>query len=391
MKTVSSGVALFCAVTLSLMSCVMDSEVVAIWGGDVTVPKLIDSCVTGPKVARLRFDREVSVTGAEILLDATPPRSIPACGEPVASVPGAAAYAVDVVFEETVGVGVGAAVSATVEDGKGNTLSFVLPFVGFNNRVPRLRISEVRFAYSKPKVEFIELLALSAGNLAGVEICNPLNEALPSYQMPAAEVQAGDYVVWHLRTVEEGVLDELGPRSPSGLGVSAGVDASAQSRDLWSALTKAPLKTNNVIVVRERKGGLILDALLCSDGLSADWASEAVRGVASEAVATGAWLGGEGIGAAASAAGSTVTRTLGRRVALDGSALLDSDSASDWCVCPTGKATPGARNWSPSDDGKASKASKASKARNAPKGVTTAGGRRKSARSGAGARPKSLP
>ena len=108
-------------------------------------------------------------------------------------------------MEKKLDIGTHAVFSASVADSNGNSLSFSVPVTAFNDRVPKLRINEIRTVYSKPKVEYIELYALSDGNLSGVQVSCAMNTANPAYEFPAAEVRAGDYIVYHLRSVEEGL------------------------------------------------------------------------------------------------------------------------------------------------------------------------------------------
>ncbi|MDR0597053.1 MAG: hypothetical protein LBG14_00920, partial [Treponema sp.] len=52
-----------------------------------------------------------------------------------------------------------------VEDELGNTLGALIPFRARNDRIPKVQITELRTEYASPKVEFVEIKTLSAGNL----------------------------------------------------------------------------------------------------------------------------------------------------------------------------------------------------------------------------------
>ena len=320
---------------------VMDPEVVTFWGGDLSVPTLGEVSAVSASGVNASFSAPVSVVSAEVLtgegidgngMDEENGRERERI--PVTWGEGAETGSVLFTLGKPCGIAERAILSGTVRDAKGNTLSFAVPFTAYNDRVPRLRISEVRTDYSKPKVEYIELCALSAGNIGGVEIFNAANAANPVRELPAAEVASGEYIVWHFRSLEEGLVNETGALDASG-----GVDARATARDFWDTQTKAPFKGTNVIWIRERKGGAILDALLCAEGDKEDWPNDAVRSAASEAVKAGAWHPGPSVTDAASAANTSQTQTLARDPA-----LADTDTAADWKVCAQGKCSPGTVN-----------------------------------------------
>ena len=79
------------------------------------------------------------------------------------------------------------------EDGRGNTINVLAPLRTRNNRIPALRLNELRTENSKPKTEFIEFKMLSAGNLGALRVYiagytkNPL-----VYEFAPVEVNAGE-------------------------------------------------------------------------------------------------------------------------------------------------------------------------------------------------------
>ncbi len=315
-------------------SCAIDPEVVRIWGGDVSVPELLSLEVVSETGLVARFSRPVSLTVASVAIPGTATAD---SGDEVLDVSWGYAddgKTVELSVSRNPGIGVRAVLSGTVEDERGNTLTFAFPYTGWNDRVPDMVINEVRVSYSKPKVEYVELFMLSDGNLGGVKIENPRNAKNPSYEFPSAEVRAGEYVVWHVRSVEEGLVDEIGAADASG-----GTEARIDARDFWSDFSSSPLKADNALLLRARKGGPIVDALLLSSGTLADWPTDEVRAAAKEAFESGAWQTGAGIGDAASSFGASPTRTVGRD-----SLSTDTDGPGDWAVCATSKCSPGAVN-----------------------------------------------
>ncbi|HNY21723.1 MAG TPA: hypothetical protein PKO22_06190 [Treponemataceae bacterium] len=325
----------------SLASCAMDPEIVTVFGGGISVPKLVSVETRGSREIRATFSLPVTVTGASVI-----PGESAVTGEPGSgadqSIPITASWEespdepgeIAFILDEAIAVGSTAYLSATVEDSGGNSLSFSVPFIGYNERPPRLLINEIRTDYVNPKVEFIEFFALSDGNLAGVEISCAADKSGIAWSFPSAEVRAGDYVMYHLRSVEDGLVNETGSTDASG-----GTEARADARDFWDNRKSSPLKETNVIVVRERKGGTILDALLVAEPDKASWPTDAISRAASEVVSVAAWKGDGSVATAASALGMTPTRTLGRNPGAP-----DTDSAADWALCPKLKASPGTRN-----------------------------------------------
>lgn len=307
----------------------MEKGTVSIWGGDVTVPKVVSLEIVSGTELNAAFTAPISVSRANVVLSDTPDEVIPVTWEI-----GADANSIRFFLADGIGIGINAALSASVTDARGNTLSFSMPFTGFNNRVPRLRINEIRTEYSKPKVEYIELYVVEGGNLGGVEIYNAMNTVKSTFEFPASEVAPGDYIVYHLRSVEVGLVDETGP-----VDVSAGIDARPGARDFWDNLTSSPLKKTNVILVRERKGGAILDALLCAETGKTEWPNDTVRLAAEEAFAAGAWLPGPLVVDAVISTGTTVTRSIGRNEVSG-----DTGTAKDWKISATSKCSPGATN-----------------------------------------------
>lgn len=228
-----------------------------------------------------------------------------------------------------------------VADEKGNTLSVLTPFCSRNNRMPGLCITEIRTEYSKPKVEFIELFTTSAGNLGALSVITALNGTdKPLYEFPPIEVAQGEYIVLHLRTVEEGCVDEL----TGDLGRSAGTDASPLARDIWISGSEERLRKTDGVALLDQDGA-VLDAVLFSEYTTGDWQKNELARFSSFLAGTSAWSKIEGQGGpilpqdASGSAATTTTRTICRD-----EAVPDSNSARDWYVTVTSGATPGLPN-----------------------------------------------
>lgn len=197
-----------------------------------------------------------------------------------------------------IGIGKTFVLRGSVSDTAHGILDFALPFEGINTRPAVLRITEIRPLYgSKPKSEFIEFVVMESGNLSGITITNVGDKKNPHYCFPAAEVTKGEVVVYHWRSVEKGIRDELTRKI-----VSGGTQACPAARDFWGPYTSIPKRNPNVILVKTRTGGSIQDALLyCTEkefakrGAPSVWEEEALTSDAEAAVASGVWKGGAGL------------------------------------------------------------------------------------------------
>jgi hypothetical protein len=214
-----------------------------------------------------------------------------------------------------------------VEDKDRNTLNILVNFRTRNNRMPDFVINEIRTSYSKPKVEFIELKTLQAGNLGALRLFAAYDKEKEAiFEFPPVEVKAGEYVVVHSRSIESGLVDETGTT----LTESKGTDASS-GRDFWiPGVLK--LHSTNAIYAMDQDNRIIDGVLLVNSKYP--W-KEPVAAAASLLVSQGAWA--EGDGEAVNSDGESVTRTICR-------GSRDSNSSSDWYITVTSGATPGRPN-----------------------------------------------
>lgn len=229
-----------------------------------------------------------------------------------------------------------------VEDAQGNRCRFVLSFAGYNARPAVLRITEVQpqknSSVKAPHRDYVEFLALEAGNLGGLEVSWANSTKRMVYRFPAAEVAAGDYVVLHLAPEGTAVTgppeaDETG----GDLALSGGVDATAAGRDFWSGAGGLP-DENGALSLLTRPGGPSQDALFyaaddkagaVAEGRLLDLLGELRAGAAWTFAATGAaW---EDAFRWHPSAARSIMRT----------AAEDSQGASDWLLGEPGAQSPG--------------------------------------------------
>lgn len=174
-------------------------------------------------------------------------------------------------------------VTGNIKDNMLNSLNFTLSFTGANTNPAELKISEVRPLYSSsPKSEFIELLVVKSGNLSGIKLLNVGDKKTPDYTFPAAEVKTGEFIVYHWRSVEEGLKDETTEKI-----ISGGSQACLAARDFWGGFNKLPKRPCNVILVEFE--GVLKDAVLFCSKEQDKWTSQELEHAAKRAVEEGLW------------------------------------------------------------------------------------------------------
>jgi hypothetical protein len=278
----SAAVTVVIAAILSLVSaaCVPDPEPGILPLPDLKPPLVLDAGPTGGRGFRIRFDEAVSPVPGSFGM------------EPggVSLMPRAEGSELRVELSADQEPGLDYALAGEVEDGRGNSTRFVFRFAGWNDRRPRLRISELQTmkntSKTNPHRDYVELLALSAGNLGGVELSWSSSVKACSYRFPSAEVKAGEYVLLHL--APEGLPEEKDERGPE-LALSGGVDASALARDFWSGAGALP-DENAVLVLKDRSGGEIQDGIFYAGAdKSGPLPEDRLSRLAGELVESGRW------------------------------------------------------------------------------------------------------
>lgn len=300
---------------------------------DLSPPLLLDAGPTGARAFSLLFDEQIEAVAGSFALE-------PASAELCPSVDGAR---LDIAFSADQEPGRDYALAGEVSDGHGNLSRFLVNFVGWNDRIPTLHLSELQTAKNSstlhPHRDFVELAALSSGNMGGVELewCSTVR--VYSYRFPGIEVAEGERIVLHL--APEGIAEEL-DETGADLALSGGVDATATGRDLWSGAGGLP-DESGVVALRRRPGGEIVDGLFYgADDKSGQLADDKIGAAVSELVDAGIWslAGTAGAWEDAFVWHPSVSRSLNRT----------SDwiaGAAGWYLSATSGQTPGAANQSP--------------------------------------------
>lgn len=244
---------------------------------------------------------------------------------------------VTVTFAEPLREGLPYVADIVVEDLKKNSLSALIPFRGKNMHPPELLITEVRTEYAKTKVEFVELYAKTKGQLGGLALFTT-TDALkqPLYEFPHTEVNAGTYIVVHLRTLIPESFDEVDETK-----ASPGPESSS-ARDFWVQGNKKHIHKNEAFAIIDQDQRVI-DALVLAEEDTTVWPNENTQLLIDFLSTSNAWQAKNGnlispVDAVRSK-NSTTTRTVCR---LENQA--DGNQSSDWYITATGGATPGAPN-----------------------------------------------
>ncbi|NLK45659.1 MAG: lamin tail domain-containing protein [Treponema sp.] len=227
-------------------------------------------------------------------------------------------------------------VRGTVIDSNNNTLTFAYIFIGYNDNVPDVILSEVQSRYSNPKVEFVEIYVRTNGNLSGVCIYSAKDGANGRYEFPPIEVEAGEFVVVHFRNIEADIANETG----NDLNLSGGTYSSS-ARDLWVENKSARIgDKTDVILLEKTADGVVLDAVAFAESTLEDWPKDTFVQALNRAVKDGAW---NSISIKDAAVGDklSATRTISRKGNLDGVIVFSRDS---WSVTSINSASPGKPN-----------------------------------------------
>lgn len=287
---VLTAVTLFCVVPFS---CKLTEEGIVFIGGDYNAPVIETVDVIDERTVRMNFSEGIKISSVvvskmvEDISDSMEhsntadisPSLAAACGEygmvDAATLVSEDGTCVTFVMEEACEIGQSYEIYGVVEDKTGNTLSFCVPFVGFNSRLPKVVMTEILVKYGTGTVkketvyrnEFVEILALTEGNLAGIEIVSGSDGESKKYEIPPVEVKAGQVILVHLRTTGEGCISET-----DNLNEATAPHSGSNILDLWSENTAACLNDKtDVIILRNGPENKIVDAFMYADAAATEW------------------------------------------------------------------------------------------------------------------------
>ena len=326
----SSAIAAVVLLAVSHVSCKMTETGISVSEGDYTTPVLESYSLTGEKTMRLVFSKKITLEN----LNLTPEVEIDSVSYD--SQENSICFA-DVTFSSGLEIGREYSLFGDVIDESGNSLTFCIPFSGYNAEIPVLEITEIRQMYKgeskgdgKFYCEYVELCARTDGNLAGLELFSVSDGEEKKFVLPAVRVSEGDIVVVHLRSKGEGCISEL----DDDLNLSYALGSASGVRDLWDENEDARLNdTADVVVLRNSADGTLLDVVPYAKTGTENWKNETFSSVLGDAVSQKLWSPDSSIGAAVNADGITATKSLLK--------IKDGHSAECWQVSATNGGTPG--------------------------------------------------
>ena len=213
-------------------------------------------------------------------------------------------------------------VYASVKDSYGNNLTFAVPFIGYNGRVPKIILSEIQSASVSSQTksekengfyrnEFVELLCLSDGNLSGIEIISANDGEQKRYVLPAVEVCKGEIVVVHLRNRGNGCVSEEGDESVLG-------------------------NKTDIVVLRNSLNKELIDAVMYRDSSIEEWSNK-FSDYAQQVYEAGIYSSSE-IDCASVTTGLTDTKTIFRKNASElRTRVLSGEDIELPVVCDAGE------------------------------------------------------
>lgn len=314
------------------VSCKATEEGIILVDDSYSCPKIEDFYVTSENSARIVFDQKVDFKGFSLNPLVSVKKVNVECSENEKSL-----CLVDVVFSENLKIGEKYSFYGEVSDKIGNSLTFSLPLLGFNGKIPDVEITEIHPKYSSGtnssgkyyKCEFIELRILSDGNLSGLELYSAYDGDSKSYVFPALDVFRGEIIIVHLRKKDETAVNELG----SDLSLSKSKYSSDKARDLWAENENARLGDEmDVVLLRNSGNGTVIDSVCYADESAVEWKSEEMRNAAKIAVESGKW-NDSSIAGAVKLNKLTASKSIER--------IAEECAAESWRVTATSKETPG--------------------------------------------------
>jgi len=293
---VITGITIF---SVAPVSCRVTTSGIEIVGGDYSAPVLQNVSVVDEKTVILDFSEAVEITSAVVspvlsgISDSDEHSTTKKLSPSIEAATGA--YGVieceilpsennqllTFKFNQGTVIGKQYEILGVVKDRIGNSLTFSVPFTGYNNRIPKIVMTEIHTGMASQtkkekasnirRLEYVEFLALSEGNLVGLEFCSGAYGESKKYSFPSVEVKAGEYFVLHLRNWGEGCISEEGEE----LNLAFSEYTNNSVRDLWiDESGKLIGDKTDILIVKNCITDRIVDAVMYRDEAVEDWAEK---------------------------------------------------------------------------------------------------------------------
>jgi len=249
---------------------------------------------------------------------------------------------VTVTLEESPQAGMLFTADMLAEEDNRNSINVLVQFRSRNNRMPSLQINELCTEASKEKTEFVELKINSDGNLGAMRVVilgNSTASKQTIYEFPPIEVEKGNYVVIHLRSVEESCINEFN----GSIEESGSKNSSPLAWDFYvPGNTKLMQKAATAVYVLDQDDN-VLDAVMISEKPDSWWSKDYFAEAAEFLFKQKEWKSTDGAicrpADAVNSSATTNTRTICRDETAE-----DTNTQGDWYITDTSNATPGKAN-----------------------------------------------
>lgn len=270
---VETAIIVFATLIVAIpFSCKITESGLHILDGDYDFPKLVSFCVEDEKSISLQFSEEVqlvshSVSSEDDLNLVSTVRQ------------GESNNIVQVELENRTKIGTSYELLGTVKDVYGNSLTFAIPFLGYNDNIPKLIITEIQSesVSSQNKTEkengtyrneYVEFLVLESGNLFGLELISAYDGEERKFSFSNIEVSAGEVFMVHLRNRGNGCVSE----EESNLSLAFSSYATNAVRDLYTKDIKTSLgNKTDILLLKNSFNSKILDCFVYKESKVTQW------------------------------------------------------------------------------------------------------------------------
>lgn len=271
-------ISLFVSAFVFPLSCHISAEGVEFLGGDFDAPKLESCKVLDDRHVELFFSEGVRLSGVSVTeksMTSDKAQNIKNNEVTIQSDDGNGKIIIE--LENNTEIGKSYLLSGIVNDKYGNSLTFSLPFFGFNKTIPKMIMTELLQEFGslnkekKGRNEYIKLLALEDGNMFGLVLGSASWKEKTFFNFPAIEVNKGEEVIVHLNNKGEGCVSEIG----NNLNLAEELCAKNGIRDLWMDNTDSVLGNgSDVVYLKDSINEILLDGCMYSDGKKTQWTGE---------------------------------------------------------------------------------------------------------------------
>lgn len=271
--------------SITNISCKISAEGIKLLNGDYQSPVLEYYNVVDEKTINLKFSKEVSLCGCSVssqMNENKEDEQIPENDLIEAEISyDDSKTLISLNLAKELIVGKTYELFGMVNDDYGNSLTFSVQIPGYNSRIPKIIMTEIQSASvgqtTKEKAagiyrnEFIEFLALSDGNLSGLEIVSGYDGESKKYIFPPVEVKKGEIFVVHLRKRGQGCISEEGDN----LNLAFASYTNPDVRDLWGSEESTLLGNKvDVVVVKNQFTGKVVDAVMYRESSVESWSKD---------------------------------------------------------------------------------------------------------------------